>query len=270
MHRLILPALLALLLVACGGDEPQDSSTPATEAQAPMGQTQAPVTEADVTESVPPAPIAAEPEAQAQEQAAAAPAPQASTAKDWQYAAGKHFSQLTAAQGTAGGPGGIEVIEIFWYGCPHCFSFDPVINGWEKELPADVSFVRLPVMWNPTNEIHARMYYTAEALGKLDEMHTAFFNALHRDGLSLTRENDIRKFFVQNGISEADFDKAFRSFSVESKLKRARDLTQRYRIRSVPVIVVDGKYVVDGPEIKSFNDMLSVTDELVERERSTL
>ncbi|MGI9330228.1 MAG: thiol:disulfide interchange protein DsbA/DsbL, partial [Gammaproteobacteria bacterium] len=170
----------------------------------------------------------------------------------------------------AGGPGGIEVIEVFWYGCPHCFSFDPVINGWEEELPADVSFVRLPVMWNPTNEIHARMYYTAEALGKLDQLHTAFFNALHRDGLSLTRENDIRKFFVQNGVSEADFDKAFRSFSVESKLKRARDLTQRYRIRSVPVIVVDGKYVVDGPEIKSFQDMLSVTDELVERERISL
>ena len=188
----------------------------------------------------------------------------------WKYSPGEHFTQLTSAQGTADGTSGIEVLEVFWYGCPHCFTFDPIVKNWKSDLPSDVTFVRLPVMWNPTNEIHARMYYTAEALGKLDDMHMAFFNALHRDGQTLTRENDIRSFFGKFGVSEDDFDKAFRSFAVESKLKRARTLTQRYRISSVPVMVVDGKYVVTGPGVKSYDDMLSVADELVARERVEL
>jgi len=271
MPRLFLYLVFAVVLSACGAEDSATGSAPAT-----------------VTESAPaPAPAAAEPAA---EPVVAAPEPAPATAEDsdiavvqadvakpataaapvdtnWQFAAGKHYSQLTSAQGTSGGPGGVEVTEVFWYGCPHCFSFDPIITRWEDEQPADVRFVRLPVMWNPTNEIHARMYYTAEALGKLDEMHQAFFTAMHRDGKTLSREDDIRKIFAEFGVSDEEFDNTFRSFAVESKLNRAKSLTQRYRIRSVPVIVVDGKYVVDGPEVKSYGDMLAVTDELVAKER---
>lgn len=189
---------------------------------------------------------------------------------DWQYSSGKHYSQLTSAQGTAELADGVEVAEVFWYGCPHCFNFDPYVEKWKEDLPDGVNLVRLPVMWNPTNEIHARMFYTAEALGKLDEMHPAFFRALHLERKTLTREDDIRDFFADYGVDAETFDKTFRSFAVESKLKRAKSLTARYRIRAVPVIVVNGKYLTDGPDIQSFDDMLAVAGELVEREQQEL
>lgn len=271
MHRFFAILLITFLVGACsGGDETATPAPPAmTErAAAPAAEPAA----SPATTEPDPASAAAAP-AVVEEAAPAAvaetPPPRVAKAGDtsWKYSAGKHYSQLTTAEGTTGGPGAIEVTEVFWYGCPHCFSFDPIITRWQDKLPGDVRFVRMPVMWNPTNEIHARMYYTAEALGKLDEMHAAFFNALHRDGKTLTREDDIRDFFAENGVSNEVFDETFRSFAVESKLNRAKSLTQRYRIRSVPVIVVDGKYVVDGPEIKSFGDMLSVTDELIAKER---
>lgn len=272
MHHLFLFLLVALVVSACGGEDEPASSAPAEIAEvaevaerapAPAPEPESVTAEADEPPaSVEESPVVAADVTPATPQEAAEPAN-----TNWQYSAGKHYSQLTSAQGTSGGPGGVEVTEVFWYGCPHCFSFDPIITRWEDEQPADVRFVRLPVMWNPTNEIHARMYYTAEALGKLDEMHQAFFTALHRDGKTLTREDDIRKVFADFGVSEDEFDNTFRSFAVESKLNRAKSLTQRYRIRSVPVIVVDGKYVVDGPEVKSYSDMLAVTDELVAKER---
>jgi len=196
-----------------------------------------------------------------------APAP---VRTDWQYSSGKHFSQLTSAQGTAELADGVEVAEVCWYGCPHCFNFDPYVEKWKEDLPDGVNLVRLPVMWNPTNEIHARMFYTAEALDKLDEMHPAFFRALHLERKTLTREDDIRDFFGDYGVDADTFGKTFKSFAVESKLKRAKNLTARYRIRAVPVMVVNGKYLTDGPEIQSFDDMLSVAAELVEREQQEL
>lgn len=188
----------------------------------------------------------------------------------WKYSPEKHYTILTTAQGTSSPPDMIEVTEVFWYGCPHCYNFDPYLTQWRKDLPNDVNFVRLPVMWNPTNQIHARLFYTAEALGKLDEVHDAVFRAIHLDKQTLTTEDSIRNFLLDYGISEEDFDNTFRSFTVESKLKRAKNLTQRYRIQSVPLLVTNGKYLTQGSEIKTFENMLAVTDELVERERQAL
>jgi thiol:disulfide interchange protein DsbA len=275
MKNIRLPLLLifALLLGACGRDDGPDTPPPAADTPAPA--TAAQPAEAPAGEAAPPAAAPTERAAEEVQPAPESAPPESADAtagktaapRDWQYSAGKHYSQLTSAQGTTSGPGSVEVTEVFWYGCPHCFSFDPIVKNWEGKQPSDVRFVRLPVMWNPTNEIHARMYYTAEALDKLEQMHDGFFTALHRDGKTLTREEDIRAFFGDFGVGADDFDKTFRSFAVESNLKRARNLTQRYRIRSVPVLVVDGKYVVDGPEIKSYGDMLAVADELVAKER---
>ena len=123
---------------------------------------------------------------------------------------------------------------MFWYGCSHCYNLEPVLSDWVKKLPADVSFVRIPVMWNPTNEIHGRIYYTAEALGKLDQINPAMFKAIHVENRPMTEEKDILAFFEQNGVSAADFNKTFRSFAVESQLKRAKDLTVKYQVRGVP------------------------------------
>jgi thiol:disulfide interchange protein DsbA len=125
-------------------------------------------------------------------------------------------------------------------------------------------------MWNPTNEIHARMFYTAEALGKLDEMHEAIFREMHINNQSLTTEASIEALFLNFGVSEEEFEDTFRSFAIESKLKRAKNLTQRYRIQSVPILVTNGKYLATGPDVKNFDDMLAVTDELIEREQQEL
>jgi len=186
---------------------------------------------------------------------------------DWQYKEGQHFSALTTAQGTSSSPGKIEVAEVFWYGCSHCYHLEPLLTDWVKKLPADVAFVRIPVMWNPTNEIHGRIYYTAEALGKLDQITPAMFKAIQVDNRPMTEEKDIQLLFEQNGVSAADFNKTFRSFSVENQLKRAKDLTVKYRVKGVPLLVIDGKYTTDGPEIRSQQEMLAVTEELIQRER---
>jgi len=199
-----------------------------------------------------------------------APESKTSPQKRWKYSPEKHYTILTTAQGTSSAPDVIEVTEVFWYGCPHCYNFDPYLEKWKAALPEDVNFIRLPVMWNPTNQIHARMFYTVEALGKLDEVHSAIFRAINRDKQTLTTEASIQAFLLNFGISEQEFNDTFRSFAVESKLQRAKNLTQRYRIQSVPLLVTNGKYLTQGSEIKTFDEMLAVTDELIERERQDL
>jgi thiol:disulfide interchange protein DsbA len=186
---------------------------------------------------------------------------------DWKYSEGAHYRRMTISQRTSSAPDKIEVAEVFWYGCPHCYDFDPILQEWKKGLGPDVSFVQIPVIWNPTNEVHARIMYTAEALGKLDEMHTGIFNALHQDGNTLTTEAAMVEFFGQYGVSETDFLEAYSSFGVSSAVKRAENLTRSYGIRSVPVLVINGKYATDGAEVRSFGDIIAVTNELVERER---
>ncbi len=288
LHPSLLVVLI-FLLVACGNAE-----TPATASpnESPTTETPAPVeniaTEASQTAADAAAEAQAEVEAvtesaaeavdEATQEAAEILAGVVETAEEvvadqprtWNYSAGKHFSQLTTAQGTASLTGGVEVTEVFWYGCPHCFNFDPYLEKWKAGLPDDVNFVRLPVMWNPTNELHARMFYTAEALGKLEDLHPAFFKAMHAERKTLVEEDEIRAIFSEHDVSSEDFDKTWRSFSVESKLRRAKSLTTRYRVRSVPVLVVNGKYITDGPEVKNFDDMIGVANELIERERQEL
>ncbi len=272
--RLLTLALLACLFAACGDASGPDRPTaaPATEpaapavAAAPANDSPAPVAESPrpvevVEESTGEAAAEPEPIVLAKTETADA-APQLQ-----QYREGTHFTKLTTAQGTSSSPDAVEVAEVFWYGCPHCYNFDPIIDNWERTLPDDVNLIRLPVMWNPTNAIHARLFYTVEALGKLDEVHSAIFNELHVNNRMLTNEADILEFIKKFGISEAEFNKTFRSFAVESKLKRAKNLTQRYRIQSVPLLVINGKYLTTGDGIKNFDDMLAVANDLIIRER---
>ena len=282
--RLLLLATAFCLAAACGkAPETQAPADPAAATEpAPIA---APAPVADAPADAPPAIAAVEEsagtdavgkEAAKSPDAAAlgkdivlADSSSGTAAKtDWQYQEGQHFSALPAAQGTSSAPGKIEVAEVFWYGCPHCYHLEPLLTDWVKKLPGDVAFVRIPVMWNPTNEIHARIYYTAEALGKLDRINPAMFTAIQVDSRPMTDEKDIQLLFEQNGVSAADFNKTFRSFSVESQLKRAKDLTVRYRVKGVPLLVIDGKYTTDGPAIRNQQDLLAVTEELIQRERS--
>ena len=195
---------------------------------------------------------------------------QAKQSEQWQYKEGRNFRRFTASQGTSSAPDKIEVAEIFWYGCPHCYNFEPYVSNWRKTLPANVEFVQIPVMWNPTNAIHARAFYTAQALGKLDEIHTAIFREIHINNNPLTTEATLQSFFEKFGVSSEEFTKAFRSFGVNGKLTRATNFTQRYQVRSVPILVVNGKYSTDAAEVTNIEQMLDIANELVEREKQRL
>jgi thiol-disulfide isomerase/thioredoxin len=127
------------------------------------------------------------------------------TAPARQFTLGKEYERLSPTQPTSSGPDKIEVAEVFWYGCPHCYTFDPYLESWKKDLPDDVSFVRIPALWNPLLQTHARIYYTAEALNKLDEMHSATFREIHVNRNGLDNPAVIRDFFGQFGVDAATF-----------------------------------------------------------------
>jgi len=283
-YRNLLLVFVAILFSACGGtsepDQGRDIEPAAETTTAPVTETQAVAETADDSiETATPAGLEAVEESAGETDSASNPVDEeivlaqteSVTAQEdtpqWQFSEGQHFTMLTTAQGTSSAPDVIEVAEVFWYGCPHCFNFDPYLEKWAPKLPDDVRFIRLPVMWNPTNQIHARIFYTAEALNKLDVMHDAIFKEMHSNRKPLTSEDDIREFFSRFDVSDEEFNGTFRSFGVESKLKRAQNLTQRYRVQSVPLLVINGKYLTTGPGVKNFDDMLAVAEELMERER---
>jgi thiol:disulfide interchange protein DsbA len=168
-----------------------------------------------------------------------------------QFKEGTHYTKFVPAQPTSVSPGKIEVVEIFWYACPHCYHLDPLLESWRKNgKAAYVDFVRVPAMWNDALRMHARLFYTAELLGKLDALHTQIFNEINAKGNPLNTADRMAAFFKQQGVSQEEFQKAFASFAVESKLQRADFLNRRYRIDSVPVVVVNGKYKTDIDMVK--------------------
>lgn len=269
-----LACLILAVTTACGSDSTSSNEpAAAVQAAAPAAQAAPPVPAPAAAPATEPAAAPAGVQesaggeaADGGEQLKLASAASAG-APTWRFQEGQDFKVLTAAQGTGSAPDKIEVAEAFWYGCPHCYQFDPLVSDWAAKLPSDITFVRLPVMWNPTNQIHARVYYTALALGKAEEMHAAIFRELHVNGQELTKEADIETFFGKFGVSAADFQKTFRSFAVEGQLKRARELTERYQVRSVPIVIVNGKYTTEAPGVKNFRDIIAVSNELIERER---
>ena len=187
-----------------------------------------------------------------------------------QWREGTHYDRLLPAQPTSALPGQIEVTEVFWYGCPHCYVLDPYLENWRKSnKPSYVSFVRVPVMWGPVHHTHARLFYTAEMLGKLDELHPLIFQEIHKNHDPLTDLDRIEEFFTSHGVGQADFQKAFSSFAVESSLKRAETLCLRYKVDSVPLIVVNGKYVTDVGKAGGPQQLIALIDELAGREHGT-
>ena len=186
------------------------------------------------------------------------------------FVAGTHYTELAAPANT-NDSSKIEVLEVFWYGCSHCFRFEPLIANWEATMPADVDFGRFPAMWNGLMEVHAQVYYTAEAMDALDVVHEHVFNAINIEGNRLQNEGQIGALFAKYGINEDDFAKSFNSFSVRTKVNQAKQRMQAYEIRSTPNMIVNGKYLVaTGQSVLTQADMLDVVDFLVEKERQQL
>jgi len=183
------------------------------------------------------------------------------------YVAGTHYTVLPAPVNTKDA-NKIEVLEAFWYGCSHCFRFEPLIANWEATVAADVDFVRFPAMWNELMKIHAQVYYAAEALDALDTLHEPVFNAINVEGNRMQTEAQIGDLFAKHGVAQADFEKAFNSFAVRTKVNQAEKRMQDYQIRSTPNMIVNGKYLVTtGEAVLTQDDMLQVVDFLVEKER---
>jgi thiol:disulfide interchange protein DsbA len=179
---------------------------------------------------------------------------------------GQDYRVINPAQPTSTAEGMVEVAEIFQYSCTHCFSFEPYLEQWEAEKADYVNFVRIPASWNPLAKVHAQAYYTAEVLGKVEEMHSAFFREIHQERNLLDTEAKLRSFFGRFGVDGDTFDKTFNSFAVHTKVQRADDLIRRYRVAATPNIVVDGKYLTDGSMAGSYERWFDVIDQLAAME----
>jgi thiol:disulfide interchange protein DsbA len=169
---------------------------------------------------------------------------------------GVNYKLLKPAVPTNVAPGKVEVVEVFWYACGHCYVLEPKIEAWERKgKPANVEVVRMPAVWNELLKTHARLFYTIEVLGK-PELNAEAFREINVRGNRLDTPEKIEAFFTSRGVSKTDFQKTFSGFAVESKLARAADLNKRYRIASTPTVVINGKYVTDvamaGGEEKLF------------------
>lgn len=283
-------ALLALALGGCGQKQaaPQSDvqsdaqndvrsaapTAPAPAAGAPAAAPAEAVKEAPASESVSDASAPSTLSPVAAAMAANAPAAASGTPIPAKWVPGKHFTTLTPAQPTSVSPDKVEVIEVFWYGCGHCFHLDPMLDTWKaKAKPAFAEFTRVPVMWNDVTKAHARLFYTLEALGKLDTLHLPVFREIHVNGNMLVdrdpakTEQIHRAFLKANGVSEADFDRTYRSFSVENKLARAEQLTKRFRVTGVPLMVVNGRFTTDVGMAGGEPAMLSLITDLANSER---
>ena len=180
---------------------------------------------------------------------------------------GKHYVRLSQPV-AAGAPGKIEVIEFFWYGCPHCNAFEPALEAWVKQLPADVAFRRAPVAFSKEPFVaHQHIYYALESLGLVGTMHQKVFHAIHADRQRLDKPSEIAAFMGKNGVDPVKFMAAYDSFSVQTKVSQATQLAADYKIDGVPALGVQGRFYTAGSLAGTNDRALVVVDFLVQRLR---
>ena len=190
-----------------------------------------------------------------------------------QWKPGVNYKPLVPAQPTSVTSGKVEIVEEFWYGCGHCYALDPFLESWKKNKPAYVEFVRVPVMWGAVHKAHAKLFYTIQSLGRENDLHTKIFDAIHRGGNSLVANDEESTYKVQaafakeNGISEADFKKAYDSFGVATALQRAMQLTRNYQVEGVPLMIVNGKYITDVGMAGGHSNLLALLNSLAAAEK---
>jgi protein dithiol oxidoreductase (disulfide-forming) len=182
-----------------------------------------------------------------------------------EFKAGVDYDLVNPPQPTQD-PKKVEVIEFFWYGCPHCLEFEPDLNAWLKTKPQNVLFIREPAVFSAQWAAHAKAFYTAEALGVGEKLHADFFDAIQHKKEKLLTEDEQAQFFVAHGIDEAAFHQAYKSFAVDSKMRIATAQGPKYGITGTPSLVVNGKYLVSPGKSKSFPRMIEITNALIAQE----
>jgi|KBSSwiStaDraftv2_1062776.scaffolds.fasta_scaffold15925_6 thiol:disulfide interchange protein DsbA len=277
-----LAAALAILTLALSGCSraPESSNATAPAAAAPAAAPASPaattppaLTAGEAPVAAPPSKPAAPVEESKLERVAALPA--AGQLPSGKWVAGTNYRPLVPAQPTDAPPGKIEVVEVFWYGCPHCYALDPYIESWRKTKPAYVEFKRVPVTWQAVHQSHAKLFYALEALGKEEALHSAVFSEMHdKKNFMFMQGNEKETLAAQvafvkaHGISESDYTNAYNSFTVQTDMSKADDLVHRYHVDGVPLLVVNGKYVVDVNMAGSQANVMSIVNDLIASEKS--
>src|SRR5882672_2654082 len=295
MTRLAWLAAVSCLFLAACGQQSSPAPDSATGATAPTAAASAPAA-APAATSTPATPAAPAEVVNAGEDletvdseaaataspspllaAAMAAVPPAAAPGKWKK--NEHYLELVPTQPTVTNlkSGHVEVVEVFWYACPHCYALDPLIDSWVKKgKPVYVDFVRMPAMWNPGTQLLGRMYYTVEALGRLPEMHSRIFETAHQNQLTLIdRGGDAvatgklqADFASQFAISEADYLKEYNGFGVDQRMRRAEQLGRAYLVTAVPTFVVNGKYVTDVGHAGGEQQISDLLDDLAAMEKA--
>ncbi len=159
--------------------------------------------------------------------------------------------------------GKVEVVEFFWYGCPHCYTMEPALQAWLKTKPENVEFKRVPAPLNPNWTVHAQFFYAAEALGIAEKLHGPLFEAMHVKKQKLFKKTDLIDFAVEHGADRQKFTEAWDSFGTYVKVQQAKKLGQKYNLDGVPAIGIDGKYKTSGSLAGSYSRMFEIVSQLV-------
>lgn len=271
--------VVALLLAGCGQSDEAIEAAQTTATEATESAAEAPA-EVATTDAEPSSELAAVEESDgsfdAEEEAKEITlrmAQESTQAAPQRFSEGQHFQRYRPTKTTVTGTDGVEVAEVFWYGCNHCYNLEPTLKRWSSDLPADVTFVKLPAVWSPLHETHAQLFYTIEALAGADKIsdksvfHAAVFEEMHVNRNLLRTERVIRNFMEQRGIDRETFESGWNSFEVNTRMRQAKSLNRAYGIDSVPTMIVNGKYRTSEAQAGGKPDLIAVIEELVASER---
>lgn len=192
--------------------------------------------------------------------------PLAVQANDWQE--GRHYERLSSSVGTEVDEG-IEVAEVFWYGCPACYRMQPLLGPWEEALDDDVTLTHVPAALRSDWQPHARAFYVAKSLDVLDRVHSDLFDALAGERQRLDNEDRLAAFFAERGVDEEEFREAWNSFSVNSMMRRGDSRVRGAGVSGTPTLIVNGRYMITVRGAGSHENMLEIADYLVDRERES-
>ena len=186
-----------------------------------------------------------------------------------EYVEGRHYQILDNPTVTRN-PSKVEVVEVFWFGCNHCYSLESYIQPWKRNLPNDVDFWKSHITWNAQAETHARLFYSAKALGIEEKAVPAAFTAIWREGRNLLGNSEVEYFFKGFGIEKERYLSVSNSFGVNNAVKQANNRMRQWTVTGVPTIIVNGKYKVSGTREIGTSKLLDVVDFLIEKERRFL
>ncbi|MDH0895658.1 MULTISPECIES: thiol:disulfide interchange protein DsbA/DsbL [unclassified Pseudomonas] len=181
--------------------------------------------------------------------------------------AGRQYTELSSPVPVSQ-PGKIEVVELFWYGCPHCYQFEPTLNPWVEKLPGDVNFVRVPAMFGGIWDVHGQLFITLESMGVERQVHDAVFEAIHKEKRKLATPEEMAEFLAAHDVDKGKFLSTFNSFAVKGQMAKAKKLAMSYQITGVPVLIVNGKYRFDISSSGGENQALEVANFLIQKERT--